>query len=104
MNTHGSVIDVAHRIPIRWPFRLLAAVVVLAGVAATAGMTLAAWHQGTGFTHWQLLASLPGLVWFGRLCWYAAARGQVPVQEYWPFASQHVLTCYGIVWLLVIYA
>lgn len=103
MNTEIVSANSTRKIPVRWPFRILAGLVVLAGIIATGGMVLAGWHQGAAVIRWQLLASLPGFVWFGRLCWYAAFRGQSPKQESWPFASQRVFTFYVIVWSLAMY-
>lgn len=104
MNAETASTKATRKVPIRWPFRILAGIVVLAGIAATAGMALSGWHQDAALVRWQLLASLPGLLWFGRLCWYAALRGKSPGQECWPFASQRVFTFYVIVWSLAMYA
>ena len=99
-----TTINAAARTPVRWPFRLLAGFVVLAGIVATAGMALSGWHQGASSVQWQFLASLPGVAWLVRLCWYAAIRGRTPSSECWPFASQRVFTCYVVVWFLTMYA
>ena len=104
MNTGAPSASSNHRVPVRWPFRLLAAVVVVAGIVATIGLVLSGWHQGAVTMRWQFLASLPGVAWFVRLCWYAAIRGRSSGQEWWPFASQRVFICYVIVWSLAMYA
>ncbi|HET8942862.1 MAG TPA: hypothetical protein VFN13_12840 [Rudaea sp.] len=104
MNTEAASISSTRNVPIRWPFRILAGLVVLADIVATVGMVISGWHQGAAVIQWQLLASLPGLVWFGRLCWYAAFRGQSPAQESWPFASQRVFAAYVILWSVAMYA
>ena len=91
------------RVAVRWPFRVLTVVIVLTGVVATVSMVLSGWPQGAASVRWQLLASLPGVAWLVRLAWYAAVRAQAPTPEYWPFASQRVLTFYVIVWCAVMY-
>jgi hypothetical protein len=104
VNAAAASTSSTRTVPARWPFRILAALVVLAGIVATIGMVVSGWYQGAAVIRWQLLASLPGLVWLGRLCWYAAFRGRVPVQESWPFASQRVFAVYVILWFVAMYA
>jgi hypothetical protein len=91
------------RNPVRWPFRILAALIVLAGVVVLAGTGIAVWTREQPSLQWQLLASMPGMLWFVRLGWHAAIRGKSPATEHWPFASQRVLTCYMIVLMLMLF-
>lgn len=100
MNTQSPA--TTPRIAVRWPFRVLAVLIILTGVVAIVGMALSGWH-GAASARWQFLASLPGFAWLLRLGWYAAVRGRPPAAEYWPFASQRVLACYVIVWFGVMY-
>lgn len=54
-------LDVRPGVPVRWPFRILAALVVLAGVVDMIGASVIGWsHQAPSFK-WQFLASLPGV-------------------------------------------
>lgn len=101
MGTKTVSTDSTPRVPVRWPFRLLAALVVVAGIVATVGTLLAGWHRGEAALRWQLLASLPGVAWLVRVAWYAAVRGRSPTPEYWPFASQSVFSFYVVVWFVV---
>ena len=88
-------------IPVRWPFRILAALIVLAGVVAVIGTGVMGWSEADSSLKWQFLASLPGMAWFVRLAGYAAIRGKSPAAEYWPFASDRVFLLYFIIWLVV---
>jgi hypothetical protein len=89
------------RTPVRWPFRVLAVVIVLAGATAVAGDALAWWLHGAGPSGWRALLALPGIAWLVRLAWSSAIRGRPPVFEYWPFASQKVFTVYVVLLLAV---
>ncbi len=85
---------------VRWPLRIFAALIVLAGGAAIIGEVF------TGSSHhapsrWQLLASLPGTLWLVRLAWHAAVRGMSPAHPCWPFATDRLLFCYMATWLAV---
>lgn len=83
---------------VRWPFRILAALVVLAGGVAIVGEVLAgSSHQE--FSRWQLLASLPGVLWLVQLAWYAVIQGKSPSNPSWPFSTDRVLFCYMAVWV-----
>lgn len=104
MNTETTSAGSNPRVPVRWPFRVLAALVVVAGIVATFGSVLAGWHQGAATVRWQLLASLPGFAWLVRLAWCAAIYGRSPTQEYWPFASQRIFLFYVVLWFVVMYA
>jgi len=86
------------RTTVRWPFRILAVLVVLVGGVAIVGEVFAgSSHQE--FSRWQLLASLPGVLWIVRLAWCAAAQGKSPSNPCWPFSSDRVLFCYMAVWI-----
>lgn len=91
------------RVAVRWPFRVLAVLIILTGIAAVVGMALSGWQHGTVSARWQFLANLPGFAWLFRLAWHAAIRGRPPAPEYWPFASQRVLACYFVVLFAVMY-
>ncbi|MEY2149339.1 hypothetical protein AB7849_00295 [Rhodanobacter sp. 115] len=96
--------NVPSRVAVRWPFRILAAIIVLAGLVAVVGATLAWWSHGAGLPKWRMLFALPGVAWLIRVAWTSAIRGRPPVSEYWPFASQNIFTVYVIVFLVASYA
>lgn len=85
---------------VRWPFRILAALIVLAGVAAVIGELFAGASRQEP-SRWQLLASLPGILWLVRLAWWAAVRGKSPPHPCWPFATDRVLFCYLAAWMAI---
>jgi hypothetical protein len=101
METQSHQIPV--RIAVRWPFRILAALVVLAGLAAIVGGAIAWWSHGAILPKWQMLFALPGLAWLIRVAWESAIRGRPPASECWPFASQRVFTVYVIALLVASY-
>lgn len=86
---------------VRWPVRILAALVVLAGALAIVGSVVAAWTQRQPLAKWQLLAGLPGILWLVRLAWYAAIQGKSPTRPTWPFATDRVLFFYLAAWVVV---
>lgn len=88
---------------VRWPFRILAALIVLASVVALAGTGIAVWTRDQPSLQWQLLASLPGMLWFARFSWHAAVHGRSPATDHWPFASSRVFSCYMFVWMLMLF-
>ena len=87
------------RLSVRWPFRMLAALIVAAGAATLTGTGMSVWSQGLASTKWQILVSLPGMAWLVRLA-YAAVRGRLSAPGYWPFASQRVFKWYS--WILIV--
>jgi hypothetical protein len=91
--------ELPSRRAVRMPFRILAALICLVGSAAVLGKAYIAWKSGAQALRVQDVVMLPGMAWFMRLAFYAAVRGAVPTQEYWPFASQRVAGCY---WLIVL--
>ena len=91
--------NVKPRTPVRWPFRILAALVVLTGGMAIVGEVFAG-SSRQEFSKWQLLASLPGMLWLVRLAWCAAIRGTSPANPSWPFSTDRVLFFYMAVWMV----
>ena len=87
---------------VRWPFRILAALIVLAGVLAIIGGIVAGWSRRAPWSKWQLLANLPGVLSLVRLAWFAAINGRSPANPSWPFASDRILFIYMAV-LMVLY-
>lgn len=82
------------RRPVRWPFRLLAAALVLAGCAALAGDVLAWWSHAAAAVRWQAVVALPAVVALIRVAWTCAVHGRPPSSDSWPFASRGVFLAY----------
>jgi hypothetical protein len=79
---------------VRLPFRVLAAFILVASLLAF-GASIAVKFGHSPVEQLRNLIFLPGLAWFCRLCFYAAAYGRSPaVSESWPFASSRVLGIY----------
>ena len=72
---------VSPEVPVRWPFRILAGLIVLAGLAAMIGTGLTGWSELDPSLNWQFLASLPAVVWLVRLAGYAAVRGKSRLRD-----------------------
>jgi len=79
---------------VRWPFRILAALIVLVGVLAMAGVMLVGPPHEQRSVKWQFVASLPGMLWLVHQAWWAALKGRSATHSSWPFASERVLACY----------
>lgn len=89
------------KLSVRWPFRILAAFLVLVCITALIGTGITVWSQGLTSVKWQLLVALPGMAWLGRLA-YAAIRGRLAARGYWPFASQSVFNWYSLLSIFVL--
>ena len=85
---------------VRWPFRLLAALVVCAATVAILGT---AWAEvsGQGFAQGgsstAFLVGLPAIAWLLNLAWSAAVHGRSPSNGHWPFASERVMMAYMLI-------
>jgi hypothetical protein len=86
--------------PVRAPFRFLAGFICLAGSVAVLGTAYLAWQRGSQLVQANSIIWLPGIVWFMRLSFHAAAHGTVPDNEHWPFASARVANCYCLIAIL----
>lgn len=86
---------------VRWPFQMLAALIVLVGLLAIVGGAVAGWTRGGPWSKWQLLATLPAILWLIGFAWSAAVHGKSPLRPAWPFASDRVLMFYWLVWVIV---
>jgi len=92
------------RVSVRWPFRILAALICAAGLVAIGGTAIALWYEsrlvGTGrtLTALRLLVALPGMLCLLRLAAHATLHGNSGQQSsrhpWWPFASERVLFAY----------
>ena len=80
--------------PVRLPFRVLAAVVGIAGVVAVGGTPFLILRGAQVLTVGDTLM-LPLGAWFMRLMFDAAVHAKSPAGgECWPFASPRVWNCY----------
>ena len=91
-------------VSVRWPFRFLAGLVVLAGLVAIFGFIFMAWSGSDPRMGSKQLIFLPGVVRLIRFAWHAALQGRSPSSQWWPFASERVAMCYFAILLLVLYA
>jgi hypothetical protein len=91
----------ASRPAVRTPFRVLAALLCLSFIGAAVGMATMIWKGGLQALRVQDVLLLPGMLWFLRLAFYAAARGTVPPQDNWPFATRGVAGVYWLIFLCV---
>jgi hypothetical protein len=89
---------------VRWPFRILASLIVAACVFGVIGNVFAGWPIETPLLKWQFLAALPGTAWLGRLAWHVAIHGRPPASPHWPFASDNVLFWYVVTFAVVSHA
>jgi len=82
---------------IRWPFRVLAALVVLAGAVAVLAATWMIWRDPWSEQGEELVIFLPGIAWILNLSLSAAISGRSPEDLHWPFATERVFGIYVIV-------
>ena len=95
--------QITARVAVRWPFRVLASLIVVAGLVVVVGEAFAWWSHRASFPKWQMLFALPGIAWLVRVAWESAIHGRSPTSECWPFASQRILTAYFVVLLVASY-
>ena len=90
------------RLPVRWPFRAIAAVICIAGMAAVFGVLWSVWsHDATNRTLSGLIG-LPGTLMMVRVAYHAAVHRSAPATICWPFASGRVAFWYFVVLICVI--
>lgn len=103
------------RVAIRWPFRVLAALICAAGLVSVAGTAISLWYDSriiaTDRLHvtLRLLVTLPGELWLLRLAAHAALHGNMrslafDVHPWWPFASQRVAYAYFVLMFFVLWS
>ena len=89
---------------IRWPFRLLAAVMVLAALIGILGGAYSVLGHGGPRAALMLLAAAPVAALTARLCGYAALKGRAIGNPNWPFASGSVALSWLVAaWIIVSY-
>jgi hypothetical protein len=83
-------------VAVRWPFRVLAALFLASMVVAYGCVAISLWqgHHIFGSIAEGLLLQ-PFSLWFGRLCYFAAATGSMPRSgNGWPFATEQLFNIY----------
>ena len=85
---------------VRWPFRVLAGLILLVSALAAVVYCLAIWNGALGDPSIAHAIYLPAFAWFYNLCYSAAANGAAPDNATWPFASESVFNTYMILILL----
>jgi hypothetical protein len=86
---------------VRWPFRFLAALIVVLGFVGAAGGIWMFW-QGVHPDHEaEIFLGLPAFAWLMNLARWAAFDGRSPIDPHWPFASDRVFMAYVAVWFFV---
>jgi hypothetical protein len=97
----ASIPQIPVRRPVRMPFRVLAAVVGIAGAVALVGTPFLIWRGAHVLTVGDIVM-LPLMAWGVRLMFHAVVHGNSPGgADCWPFASRGVWNCY--VFLLMAY-
>jgi hypothetical protein len=87
------------RVSVRWPFRMLAGLIVLAILIDAIGFSYAIGSGRVPFPGLRYLVLLPALLWFFRVAGHAVVYGCSPKTEWWPFASSSVALGYlAILW------
>lgn len=91
-----------HQASVRWPFRMLAGLIVLAVLIDVVGLGYAIGSGRAPFPDLRYLVLLPALFWFVRVAGYAVVHGHSPRPEWWPFASNGVAMSYLVILWLVL--
>ena len=87
--------------PVRWPFRVLAALVVLAGTVAVLAAAWMIWRDPWPEQGQEIVIFLPGIAWILNLSLSAEISGRSPEGLHWPFATERVFGTCVIVALFV---
>ena len=104
MQTFDETLDNTGR-AVRWPFRLLAAVIVLAALFAALGSVYTAFRHKDPKAALFALALVPVAALIGRLGGYAVWNGSVVRNPFWPFASGLVAFAWVLItWIVISYA
>jgi hypothetical protein len=82
---------------VRWPFRVLGAVLVVASISGLAGALYAAFVGYDIRLALFALAMLPTIALICRSTGFAVVAGRTPPSPFWPFASGKV----AFIWILV---
>jgi hypothetical protein len=93
----ASTANFGSRAPVRWPFRAIAAVICVAGMAAVFAVLSSVWsHDATSLSLFGVIW-LPGMLMGIRVAYHAAVRRCAPATMFWPFASDRVAFWYFVV-------
>jgi heme A synthase len=106
MQSHGEILNYSKRgAAIRWPFRLLAMVIVVAVLLAALGSAYVASEHRDPRAALLALTAAPVAALVGRLGGYAVWTGRVIRNPYWPFASGSLVAVWFLIaWIIGSYA
>lgn len=106
MQSLDEILDKSNRgRKVRWPFRLLATVIVLGALFGTLGCAVNALRHKDLRAALLALSSVPLTALVARLGGYAVWKGYVIRKPYWPFASGSVVLFWLLIsWIIVSYA
>lgn len=93
----ASTSNFGTRSPVRWPFRALAAVICIVGIAAVFGVLYSVWSHDATSRPVSGLIGLPGMLMMVRVAYHAALHRGAPAAICWPFASDRVAFWYFVV-------
>jgi len=93
----ASTATFGSRPPVRWPFRVIAAVICIAGMAAVFAVLWSVWSHDSTSLPLSGLIGLPGMLMTVRVAYHAAVRRCAPATIFWPFASGRVAFWYLVV-------
>jgi hypothetical protein len=103
MRSFDEVLDKSNRgRAIRWPFRLLATVIVLGALFAALGSAYSAFRRKDPSAAVLAVTFAPIAAVVGRLGGYAVWKGYVIRNPFWPFASGSVASFWILVALVVV--
>ena len=106
MQSFDEILDSTNRgRAVRWPFRLLAAIIVLGALFAALGSVYTAIRHKDLRAALFALSSIPIAALVARLGGYAVWKGSVIRNPVWPFASgSTALVWVLIAWIVISYA
>jgi hypothetical protein len=103
LQSFDEILDKSNRgRAVRWPFRVLAALLVLAAVFALAGSAYTAFRRGDLRAALYTVTFLPIVALVVRLGGYAVWKGSVLRNPYWPFASGALASLWVLMGLIIV--
>jgi hypothetical protein len=87
---------------VRWPFRVLAALIVLGAAFAASAAAYAALRRGDIRAVLYTVSFLPIVALVARLGGYIVWKGYVLRNPYWPFASGSVASVWVLIALIIV--
>jgi hypothetical protein len=103
MQNFDEILDKSNRgRVVRWPFRVLAALIVLGAAFAAWAAASAALRRGDLRAALYTVSFLPIVALVGRLGGYVVWKGHVLRNPYWPFASGSVASVWVLLALIIL--